>query len=156
MFGTASFFLTAGEEVVPHSGVTHYQYCMEQWWRERKLSLQLFVGSAEPLLIPRITASESTYIFVQNCHGINVIDTVQTHFHPLFPEGFFFSIWLSTRTTCSLFSSAAGHFTIYSQSIVFSTGTATWFRSTARSPSSHSFSLYQVITACSCISLKAR
>jgi len=49
-------------------------------------SAYLFVGSAEPLLI---AASGSTYAFVQNCHRINVIATVQTHFHPLFPAGLF-------------------------------------------------------------------
>lgn len=65
--------------------VTHSQYCMEQWWREGKL----FVGSAEPLLVPSIIASETTYVFVQNRHGINVTGTIQTHFHLLFPAGFF-------------------------------------------------------------------
>lgn len=65
--------------------VTHYQYCMDQWWREGKL----FVGSAERLLVPRIIGSEATYLFVQNSHGIKVADTVQTYFHSLFPAGFF-------------------------------------------------------------------
>ena len=89
MVGTASFFLAAGEEVVQCS----VSRTINIAWingEGKENSAYLFVGSAEALLIPSTTASETTYVFVQNCHGVNVIDTVQTYFHPLFPPGFFF------------------------------------------------------------------
>ena len=89
MAGTASFFLAAAEEVVQCS-VSHTISIAWIGGEGKENSAYLFFGSAEPLLIPSITASETIYVFVQNCHGINVIETVQTHFHPLFPAGFFF------------------------------------------------------------------
>ena len=134
--------------------VMHYQHCMDQWWRERKFSLSLCWFS-------RTTLNSCLWVYLCICTELSQ-NKCNSHcsnsFSSSFPCRFVSSIWLSTGTTCSLFSSAAGHFTIYSQSIAFCKGTATWFRSTAESPSRHSFSLglYHVITACSCISLKAR
>lgn len=89
MAGTASFFLAAAEEVVQGS-VSHTISIAWITGEGKENSAYLFFGSAEPLLISSTTASEATYVFVQHCHRINVIDTVQTHFHPLFPAGFFF------------------------------------------------------------------
>lgn len=83
--GTASFFLAVGEESVQCS-VSH---TINIAWNNGEGKESSLAGSAEPLLVPRIIASETTYVFVQNSHGINVTDPVQTYFHPLFPAGFF-------------------------------------------------------------------
>lgn len=89
MVGAASFFLAAGEEVVQCS-VSRTLNIARINGEGKENSAYLFVGSAEPLLIPSITACETTDVFVQNCHGINETDTVQTHFHPLFPASLVF------------------------------------------------------------------
>lgn len=82
--GTASFFLTAGED----SGQCSVSRTINIAWISGE-GKENFVGSAEPLLVPNIIASETTFVFV---HGINVTDIVQTHFH-IFPARLFF-MWL--------------------------------------------------------------
>lgn len=86
MVGTASFFLSAGEEVVQCS-VSHL---INIGWingEGKENSDYLFVDSAEPLLISSMTACQTAYVFVQNCHGINIIGAVQTLIHSVFPAG---------------------------------------------------------------------
>lgn len=150
---TASFCLTAGEEVVQPSASRTINIAWING-EGKENSAYLFVGSAEPLLIPSVTASETTYVFVQNCHGINVIDTVQAIFVLFSLQVFIFPYDCPLEPLLRFFHPQLAILPF----ILSQLHSATWFRSPAKSPSSHSFSLglYQVITACSCISLKPR
>lgn len=85
----ASFFLTTGEHTAEYS-VLHTIDIVWTNGEGKDICAYLFFGSAEPLLIPSITIFEPTYLFVQNCCEINLIDILLTHFQLLFPPGFFF------------------------------------------------------------------
>lgn len=62
---TASFFLTAREEVALCS-VSHITDIAWIYGEDKEICAYLFTDAAEPLLIPSITVSELTYLFVQN------------------------------------------------------------------------------------------